>query len=64
MKKRSFLIGFLSGAVLVAILVVLYSGIQSVLDLTKEQGLGLTPPVEYESLDGKFEDILQKLNRS
>lgn len=62
MKKRSFLTGFLAGIAVMVVLVVVYTGVQSILDLTKEQGLGVVE-VEYESLDSKFQDILTKLDK-
>lgn len=62
MKKRSFTFGFLSGVAVAVVLVVIYSGIQSVLNLSREQGLGVLPEVEYVSMDDKFEDILKKLD--
>lgn len=62
MKKHNFLTGFLAGIAVMVVLVVIYTGVQAVLDLTKEQGLGVVE-VEYESLDSKFQDILTKLDK-
>lgn len=63
MNRRSFLTGFLSGAALVVVLVMIYSGVQALLDFTQDQGLGVVT-VEYESLDAKFQDILEKLDEN
>lgn len=61
MKKHSFLKGFLAGVAVMVVLVLIYTGVQSVLDFTQDRGLGVVT-VEYESLDAKFQDILEKLD--
>ncbi len=61
MSKKSFFGGFFAGAALVMVVVVIYTGIQTVIEFSKEQGLGLVT-VEYESMDAKFQDILEKLD--
>lgn len=61
MKKRSFSKGFLAGIAVAVVLVLIYTGVQSILDFTQDRGLGVVA-VEYESLDAKFEDVLEKLD--
>lgn len=61
MNRKSFFIGFTSGAAIVVVLVLIYTGVQAAIDFTQDRGLGVVQ-VEYESLDAKFQDILDKLN--
>lgn len=62
MNKRSFMTGFLSGAAAICLAVVIYTGVQSAIDFSRDMGLGVVK-VEYESLDAKFQDILEQLNK-
>ena len=61
MKERRFLKGFMAGIAVAVVLVLIYTGVQSILDFTQDKGLGVVT-VEYESLDAKFQDILEKLD--
>lgn len=60
MNKKSFFAGLGSGLAIALVLLVIYTGVQGVLALTQEQGLGVVQ-VDYESLDSKFQDILTRL---
>lgn len=61
-NKKSYFIGLLSGIFIAVMLFGVYSGVQSITAIMRENGV-MAETVEYADQNSKFKDILEKLNQ-